>query len=161
MKLIEIMFPKLKGDSFSVFIVFLSVVIFFYAVNAIAEWKFFNKIGENGWKAFIPFYNLYLVLKRCSKQKFLLPIIIALVAYCVLGVINYSLDENGGWFLFYSVITCFVLIFLVYLKFDLCYGVSLSFGYGKKFAVGLTIIPIAFILVLGFGKAEYKGNQVE
>lgn len=161
MKLIEAIFSKLKGDSFSVFIVYVSFAIFFYGVNALAEWKFFKKIGEDGWKAFIPFYNLYLVLKRCSKQKYLLPVIITIVAYCILDVIVYSFNENGAWFNFYGVITCLVIIFLVYLKFGICYDVSLSFGYGKKFAVGLTVIPIAFVLVLGLGKAEYKDNRVE
>lgn len=161
MKIIQAIFSKLKGDSFSVFIVFLSVAIFFYGINALAEWKFYKKIGEEGWKAFIPFYNLYLALKRCSKQKYLLPIIIAVVIYCVLGVINYSLDESDGVFVFYSVIACLVLIFLFYLKFNVCYDVSLSFGYGKMFAVGLTVIPIVFVLILGLGKAEYKGNQAK
>ena len=34
-----------------------------YALLAVALWKIFEKAGEKGWKAVVPFYNLYILSK--------------------------------------------------------------------------------------------------
>lgn len=38
---------------------FLILVIGWYVLQVIAYWKIFEKAGEPGWKAIIPFYNTY------------------------------------------------------------------------------------------------------
>ena len=35
------------------------LVIGWYILQAVAYWKIFEKAGEPGWKAIIPFYNTY------------------------------------------------------------------------------------------------------
>lgn len=35
-----------------------------------------------------------------------------------------------------------------------------AFGHGIGFAIGLMLIPVVFILILGYGKSEYKGADL-
>lgn len=41
------------------------------------------------------------------------------------------------------------------------YKLAKAFGYGLLFTIGLLFIPWIFLLILGFGSAEYHGNQKE
>ena len=38
------------------------------------------------------------------------------------------------------------------------YKLAKAFGYGLLFTIGLLFIPWIFLLILGFGSAEYQGN---
>ena len=40
-----------------------TVALLLYVLTAIAWWKIFEKAGEDGWKALIPFYNIAVFVK--------------------------------------------------------------------------------------------------
>ncbi len=44
-------------------IVYVLVMLFFYVLLIIAEWKILTKAGEAGWKSLIPILNLYVIFK--------------------------------------------------------------------------------------------------
>ena len=54
MRFINTLFPNLAGETLLVVAIALSIVIAVYLLFAISEWKMFTKMGEKGWKAFIP-----------------------------------------------------------------------------------------------------------
>ena len=58
-------------------IIYLILVIAFYVLLVIADWKIFSKAGEDGWKSLIPIYNLYIYVKIMDGKgvKFLLLLI--------------------------------------------------------------------------------------
>ena len=94
----------------------------------VAWWKVFNKAGEAGWKAIIPIYNTYTLVKIA--------------------------DGKGIKFLL-------LLIPIV----DIIYGIMLAnrlskaFGKSTGFTLGLIFLSPIFMLILGFGDAQYQGPQ--
>lgn len=56
-------FGILATTSIGLLIVFLLIIIAFYVVYAIGLAKLFNKAGEEGWKAIIPFYNTFVLIQ--------------------------------------------------------------------------------------------------
>jgi len=49
----------------SVGIVFIDLIV--AALMIVSMWKIFEKAGEPGWAAIIPFYNIYIILKISDK----------------------------------------------------------------------------------------------
>ncbi len=61
--------------------------------------------------------------------------------------------KPGWWFflLFVPLVNIVVSIIVVH-------GVSVSFGKGVGFTIGLILLPFVFYPILGFGSAEYGGT---
>ena len=87
MRFINTLFPNLAGQTLLVVAIALSIVIAVYLLFAISEWKMFTKMGEKGGKAFIPLYNVYRLLKRCSKVSYFGQMIIACVVYSIVNIL--------------------------------------------------------------------------
>ena len=47
------------------------------------------------------------------------------------------------------------------LNIALNYHIAKAFGYGVGFTIGLTIIPTAFYIILGFSSDQYLGNPAQ
>ena len=112
-------------------LIFSGFYIFLYLLVAIlmiaALWKVFSKAGEAGWKAIIPFYNIYILLKIVGRP---------------------------GWWLILYIIPLVQIVISLVVAIDLAksFGKSDVFG-----VVGLWLFSIIGYLMLGFGSAEYKG----
>ena len=63
---------------------------------------------------------------------------------------------NGWLFLLLFIPIVNIIMLLV-----MMYRLATVFGRSGLFGVGLIFLPFIFTLVLGFGKSEYIGNQVE
>lgn len=158
MKFIEAVFPALAGQTWQIIAIFLAIVVVFYLLLAIAEWKMFTKMGEKGWKAFIPVYNLYLLLKRCSKVGYIWHLLIAgaiCVAFDALNVAK-ILPEDSWQFTLCSLIYLVGMIWTLVINIKVMHGVSKSFGHGAGFTVGLVLLTFIFQLILSFGSSEYR-----
>lgn len=109
---------------------YLFFYILFIALAIVAAWKIFAKAGEAGWKAIIPFYNLYILLKIVGRP---------------------------GWWLILYFIPFINLVISLVVAIDLAksFGKSDVFG-----VVGLWLFSIIGHLMLAFGSAEYKGPSV-
>ena len=101
-------------------------------LTIIANWKIFTKAGEKGWKTLIPIYNLVTLFK-------------------IVGI-------NPLWVLGYlvSIIPIVGPILALVLTIYVMYKLALAFGKDGAFTVGLVLLNTIFILILGFGKAEYQ-----
>lgn len=101
-----------------------------FIVSAIADYKLFNKAGIAGWKAFVPFYNMYLLCQIIFGQ-------------------------NKGWYFIFLYISPISTIFGCILE----YKLGRAYGKDTGFCVlSIFFTPITR-LILGFGEAEYAGPQ--
>ncbi len=103
-------------------------------LTIIAMWKIFVKAGEEGWKAIIPIYNAVIMFKIVGLSPWLLLISLAAIIPFI------------GW--------------LAVLALMIVYNIKLAEAFGKSggFAVGLILLNTIFIMILGFGDAQYVGN---
>lgn len=73
----------------------------FIAYNIVCMWLIFQKGGEAGWKALIPFYNRYTLCRYVGHKKyFILTIIAAIVMLigCILDIVGLCILLIGGLF---------------------------------------------------------------
>ena len=105
------------------------------AVVIVGMWKTFEKAGQPGWAAIIPFYNL---------------------------VVMFRLGGQSGWFAL-SYLLNFIPIIgsLAFLGILVWNHVNISkrFGQGVGFAIGLVLLAPIFWLILGFGASKYLAEQ--
>lgn len=93
--------------------------LFSSIISIVAMWKLFEKAGEAGWKAIIPFYNAYIEFK---------------IVY-----------GNGLKFLLLLVpILNVILAFAMCIRLAHAYGKSTAFGVGLIFLSPIFIIILAF-----------------
>ena len=112
-----------------------AIVIAFYVLLVIAQWKIFTKAGEAGWKSLIPVYNMVVLYKIIGLSPWLLLIYLA----GIIPVVGY--------------IATLVLSIISMVK------LGQAFGKGAGFIVGLVFLTPIFQMILGFGSAEYVGPQ--
>lgn len=99
-------------------------------VTIVAWWKIFEKAGHESWKAIIPVYNMYTMFE---------------VAY----------GKGKGWKFLLLLIPCVGPIFYIMMLLKL----AKAFGKETGFGLGLVFLNTIFILILGFGSAEYVGAE--
>ena len=113
------------------------VIIAFYVLLIVAQWKIFTKAGEAGWKSIIPIYNAVILLKICGLSPWLLLI-------CLLS-----------WIPVVGTLAVIGLSIVTMIK------LGKAFGRSTGFIVGLILLSPIFELILGFGSAEYVGPAKE
>ncbi len=95
----------------------------------VGMWKVFEKAGQPGWAALVPFYNMWILTTEIAKKEVL-------------------------WFILLFV-PCvqYVAIFLIAI------GVAEQFGKGTGYGIGLALLPFVFYPLLGFGDDQYQGGM--
>ena len=117
---------SILGLAFGVFVwSMVSLVISIIAI--IALWRIFSKAGEAGWKAIIPIYNYYVLLKIVGRP---------------------------GWWLLLLLIPFVNIIVYLLVSVDLAksFGKSEVFG-----VVAIWLFSIIGYMILGFGESKYVG----
>ena len=101
-----------------------------FVVAIIASmWKLFEKAGQPGWAAIVPFYNNYILTCEIAKKEIL-------------------------WF-----ILMFVPFVNIVAAFIVCMDLAKKFGKEPGFGIGLALLPFVFFPILGFGDAKYVGGR--
>lgn len=131
-------------------VTYLLVLVIWYIVLVIANWKIFTKAGEAGWKSLIPFYSNYIMFKISWKGIMFW----VMMAGSIIGVILSSFDNTTLAAIGGVVSFVFSLLNIVNL-----HMMSRAFGHGIGFTLGLIFLNPIFMLVLGFGSSEYEGPQ--
>ncbi len=134
----------------SAFLAIYSVgIIALVILQVVANWKIFEKAGEQGWKSLIPVYAEYILYKIAWDTK---PFWILMG----LGILNMLLC----WIPVAGVILSFIFGILAVIIEVLCYvKLSKAFGHGGGFALGLILLSPIFFMILGFEDSEYIGPQ--
>lgn len=117
----------LAAGALFVFLIWMLFALVIALVAIVALWKIFVKAGQPGWAAIIPIYNMYIMLK-------------------VIG--------RPGWWI--------LLFFIPFVNFIITIVMALDLGkaFGKDAGFSIVLLWLFSIigyLILGFGKAEYKG----
>lgn len=111
--------------------VMMAAVIAFSVLIIAGTWMAFEKAGEPGWASLVPVYNHVVMLKIAGRPLW--------------------------WILPIVFIPCVNIIFMVIMMIDF----AKAFGKDEMFGVGLAFLPVVFFPILGFGKAQYLGPQVD
>lgn len=126
-------------------------LLIWYILLAAGGWKMFEKAGEPGWKALIPIYNYYILFKICwTTRMFWIWVMLGFVTGLLTGLANnnmmlYLADALG---LLAAIMTCV-----------LYYNLSMSFGHGLGYFLGLVFLSSIFIMIIGFSSDRYRGNR--
>lgn len=129
-----------------------AVILFltYYAALVIAQYKLFQKAGEKGWKALIPFYNIFVSHHLIGMRHtwFILDII-----FWALEVVLELVEGTPLWveetFFSVAIIVTIISEILHIIRVCYCYSKTELFGFG------MFLCPPLFSLILAFGKSEY------
>lgn len=140
-------------------VVYFAVLMFSVAVGVVylvALWKLFEKAGEPGWKALIPYYNFF-EMTRLATGKYTLAIVYLLlcVPYMIFYFIGVITDE--------IMISLFGFLFIIPVVVLWGYiGYQFGKAYGKSSGVCVAMIFFRQIvcIVIGFDKdTQYIGPK--
>ena len=123
----------------------------YYVFFTIAEWRIFRKAGEKGWKALIPFYNIFVShhLIGMSHIWFILDIIFWVVE---IFIDIFKFMPPWAEEIFFAVVIIVTIVSEIIHIMKLCYCYTKS----ERFGIGLFICPPLFMMILAFDKSEYN-----
>ena len=140
-----------------VFLMAFVIFIVFYIVGCLGLMRMFQKAGKPGWAAFVPFYNIYIIVRMIHRPMWWFYIYVGYTAISFLSSWATS-QQLGG-----STVLSFVMFGLglavLVLTAIACYDLAKAFGRGIGTAIGLFFLSWIFSLILGFGSAEYEGGK--
>lgn len=111
--------------------------LLWYAIGVAGMWRVFEKAGEAGWQAIIPFWNLAVLFKIAGR-----PMWWAILAIPI------------TWILLLIPLFVFIVMYIVAMN-----DLSKSFGRGVGTTLGLIFLGPIFYCILGFGDAQYLGPR--
>ncbi|MBR5269581.1 MAG: hypothetical protein IKU21_03640 [Anaerotignum sp.] len=123
-----------------------------YLMAAIGYSKMYRKAGEDGWKAFIPFYNTYTNYKIAWTGKFFF-------LYAALYILFAAISNSTYVALQLAAAAAGIALIVV----DVKQHVKMAKAFGKNAFTGIALIFFTGItsLILGLGKAEYQDKMIE
>lgn len=144
------------------------LVLAFVIAVFVAQAKIFIKAGEKWWKLLIPIYGQYIQYKVAGCKKLFWIMLGSGVVYGVISALivpspdaygYYSRSAVESYTQTSSALMLVYGIFALVLGIMYCVKLAKAFGKGGGFAVGLLLLAPIFIMILGFGSAEYQlGN---
>lgn len=105
----------------------LSCSLILAVIFIVAWWRVFEKAGQPGWAAIIPFFNLYILLKIAGRP---------------------------GWWLILFLIPFVNIVVAIIMSMDVAKAFGKSAAYG---IILLFLLNGIGYLILGFGDAQYQG----
>ncbi|MBR2745029.1 MAG: hypothetical protein IKE01_07050 [Clostridia bacterium] len=194
-------------------------IIASYVMTALGYMQCMKKAGEAGWKAWVPFYNDFVMYKIVGLSggliavkavyAFLVSVVLSMSIMYISKIGNYTdnylnntyssssyrtntkkrttgihtnyvniyppydLDDddfdeeiisdvmNGGIGLsIASTLESVAAIGVLVVNIFFAIRISKAYGLGGGYIAGMILVPGIFILIIGFGKSEYKGNYV-
>ena len=122
---------------------YVAAALLWYILLAVGRWRMFEKMGQPGWKGFVPVYADYVLYDACWQTTFFW---ISLAAALICGIAG-----DGDRSLLVSLAGLVGSVFDAILSLRL----SRSFGHNVLFAIGLILLNPLFVLYLGFGPDRY------
>ncbi len=132
---------SLLGAAVGVLIFVLILFIAALILEIIGLWKTFNKAGQPGWAAIIPFYNAFVLIKTAKMEWWHF-----LILFGLGFVYGLKIDYLSG---LAGLATC-VYMFVINIKLAKAFGRSAGLG------VVCTLFPFIGYMILGCGPAKYE-----
>lgn len=136
----------------------LIIVSLIWILEIFAYWNVLKKMGEAGWKSFIPIYNNYVIYKHVwGKSFFFMSLGVNIVKVLVdeWKKIDNGVLVNGTKYI--TGILATVVAFLFSIVF--CMKLAAAFGKSKLFGVGLLLLSPLFMMILAYGSSVYLGDN--
>lgn len=134
------------------------------AASMAGTWMVFVKAGYQGWKAVIPVYNYYILLRITRHSTWWLTafVVPALLIFIAGSTVQYQLVDLTveGVQTLVEAISLLVLIaapIVITVNAVVMYDIARAFGKRLPFTVGLTLFPFLFLVWLGFGDETFYG----
>ena len=142
----EVNWGFFDGPLIAVGIFLVILVIAVAVVIIVAKAKVYKKAGKPAWAAIVPFYSDWVLCEIAEVEKWFFALIVAPTIVSMLGIDGLSsiaviAGLAGSFFCNYN-------IALKFKKDGIAYG------------LGLTLLPIIFYPILGFGKSEFENVPV-
>ena len=134
-------------------ILLLALILLYILPVALGLSKIFKKADVEGWKAFIPFYNLLVILRIVGKPAWWALAIAGRILFAIVWKLAggaFSGDE-------YIVLSAAFAVLSVVFSFKTFSMLSFSFDKSTSFTFGLSFLPFIFFPILGYGNAKYEG----
>jgi len=151
---------------FAASIITLLILLALFALMIAGFWMVFVKAGEKGWKALIPFYNLYILFKISGLSGWWFGVLFIPLVIVVVGTLTVAIPEDVLvnqealpfgitllFNLFFASIQVISIVFSV-----MTYKIAQSFQKGLPFTLGLSLLGFIFWPILGLGDEEYVGS---
>ena len=122
--------PVLPAIGIGAIVVGIILCIALCVLEIAALWKIYEKAGEKGWKAIVPFLNMYVLFK---------------------------ITWGNGWMFLLSFIPFANAVIAIITMHKL----SVKFGHGVGYTLGLLFFNFIFALILGFGSSQYQAAPLE
>lgn len=133
--------------------VVLVFLIVFCIFEAIAQWKIFSKMGVPGFYGLIPFFNDYILFKKCWTTKL---IWFYWIATLYVNCIDPKSIGNMMEFTLYAIFGTISIAIELWKNKKL----SDAFGQSLAFSFGMIFLPFIFYPILGFSEnKKYIGKQ--
>lgn len=132
-------------------VVILLICLAIFGLSLFAEWKFFEKCGEKGWKGIIPLYNSWTLVEisECHWWYFLL-----IAGNFFITLVSNNTETVGTLFLISGIVN----LLSFYATLCVNYNIAKKFNEGLGFAIGMSLVPMIFYLILVFSK-KYEFNK--
>jgi len=145
--MLTLILMTILGSALALGALYIGVMLFGYLLLALGRWQMFEKMGQPGWKGFVPIYSDYILYGSCWETAFFW-VALAASAVCAMG----GADSR-------SLLVSLAGIVAAVMEASLALRVSRSFGHGIPFALGLMLLNPLFVLYLGFGPDRYRGLE--
>ena len=142
-------FPSfaINGDGSTISL--LSLAIFIVAI--IARYMLFIKMGEEGWKSLIPFYNRYVLFEKCWKGSYFIISLAAIIPAVVLAAAAFAVFETRPEIaILLGCIAAVSIMVTLVINLILAYKLSRAFGHGILFTIGFLCMTNIFTMILLF-----------
>lgn len=125
--------------------------ILYYVALIVAQFKLFIKAGEKGWKALIPFYNMFVSHHLIGMRHF----------WFILDIIFWTIEvalEFTHAVPLWVEETILTVALLFTIISEIIHIMKLCYCYAKNelFGIGMFILSPVFSLILAFGKSQYR-----
>lgn len=134
----------------------------------VSIWRIFVKMGQPGWKAIIPIYSTWVLIKTLRKPASWFWIIF-LGAVLTVGLSVYVQTQSlaqaaagtymSGGLIFASLAVFAAAIVLLVYEIMLYHALSKAFGHEAGFTVGLILLSFVFFPILAFGSSRFERKE--
>lgn len=118
----------------------------------------FRKLGEEEWKALVPFYNEYLHFKHVwDIQAFWILMAFSVGMYMCLTMLGFMalMGANTSIVLSWGIASFIFSIIVIGIHSVSQYKLSICFGHGMGYTLGLIFLEPVFTLLLGVNEDSY------
>ena len=127
-------------------------ILIWYILQVVGYWKLFEKAGKPGWHSIIPILNTYDQFDLCWNGIFGVIYMVGLFASSYLSRMG---QENQTMSIVAGVIGFVCLVIDIIGN----YKLAKAFDRGIGTFIGLMLLPPIFMMILGFGDAQYVGKD--